>query len=139
MDGPKLGITVLANNHDVLRHCQVTVKHYPQVSNNMNWGNTIAMKPNVIPNTTKLPTTTLKPNRLSFRWIKLKSIRGHPTLICVSKYQQTTFVCYHNLKGKKIFPTPFFTHFITNVGAVAKSGNTNIRKVLMTTTASNNP
>ena len=33
------------------------------------------MEHKAIPNTTKLPTTTVKPNQLSFRWIKLESIR----------------------------------------------------------------
>ena len=54
----------------MLRHSHVAIKHYPWVSDSVNWSNAIAKKLNVILNKAKLRSclrSLLKPNQFRFR------------------------------------------------------------------------
>ena len=91
-----------------------------EVSNSVNRNNAIAKKHNVILNNTKLPATTVKPNQLRFRWVKLESIRGHPSTNRISTISQSL---QHNLFRANIHVTIYLQIISIGMGQQTKTTN----------------
>ena len=75
---------------------------------------------NFILNKAKLPTTTVKPNQFRFRWVKLESIRGHPSTNRISTISESL---QHNLFRTNIHVTVYLQIISIGMGQQTKTTN----------------